>query len=460
MRRSLRLRLIVWMIALLLPASAAAGWLLVRVFANRLVRDIDVALTEEAETVAALLAKPEGGVMMETLLQHISEELDLGPGKQVAVRRGATIIGESPPGAAAFLSSHTPTDDLRMVTRTAGPPDDPTTIQIGVPASTAVNLTRRLTFILIVGIPCTVLLLAAGQWMVIGRALGPLETAAQKMEAVGVADLTTRVPTPRDNDEVGRMVLALNRMLDRVARSVEQMQRFTADAAHELRTPLTVLRTGLEITLTRERTPAEYRAALGDALQATERLTRLAEDLLALARLDAGMVPASEMAPVDVTELLQDLADAWRSRASELAVDFDLAPTPGLTIQGRLADLYRLLNNLIDNALRHSPAGGVVSLDSRRDEESVRISISDDGPGIAPGEEQKLLDRFYRGRGEKTGGSGLGLSIADMIARAHGGEIRLANRAAGGCVATLTLPRVPAVHAVAASDLKRRRVTD
>lgn len=440
MRRSLRLRLIVGILAFVVPASAAAGWLLVRVFAERLVRDIDIALAEEAGTVAALLDEPRTGDMMETLLKHISSETDLGTGKQIVVRRGAIVLGEAPPGAAAFLTAHAATADVRIGTAITGPADSPMAVQVAVPAAAAARATEQLSLLLAIGIPCVVLLLATGQWFVIGRTLGPLEAASHRMEAIGVADLTTRVPMANPDDEVGRMVQALNRMLDRVAHSVDLMQRFTADAAHELRTPLTVLRAGLEVTLTRERSPAEYRAALGDALRAGERLSTLAEDLLALARLDAGVTPAESMTQIDVTELLQDLTEAWGPRATEQGVALDLVLGEGLSIRGRLADLYRLLNNLIDNAVRHSPAGGVVRLEARRQRTVIEIAVSDDGPGIPAGEEAKVLDRFYRGRGEQTAGSGLGLSIAQMIARTHGGEIGLANRVEGGCVATLSLP--------------------
>jgi signal transduction histidine kinase len=444
MARSLRLRLIVWILAVLLPVSVAAGWLLVQVFGDRMLRDIDVALEEEAETVAAMLEQSASDNTMATVLAHVSGETDLGPGKRIVVRRGSRVIGAAPADAETVLTAP-PQPALRTVRHESGPPENRLQIVIGVPATAALRATQRLTLLLAAGIPCGLVVLTAGLWVVIGRALRPLAQASQRMEAIGIGDLDARVPVAHPEDEVGRMVLALNRMLDRLADAVGELRRFTADAAHELRTPLAVLRAGLEVTLARDRSSADYHAALADALKSTERLSELAEDLLTLARLEArAAVPAS--APVDMVELLHDLADAWHPRAAQHELTIGVQADPPLAVPGASADLYRLFNNLIDNALRHSPRGGRVQVEARRNGAGLTISVADDGPGIADDEAERVFDRFYRGRHEHDGGTGLGLSIAHAIVRAHDGSIRLANRAGGGCAATVWLP-----HAVPAS---------
>ncbi len=440
MTRSLRFRLILWMLALLVPASVAAGWLLVRVFGERLLRDIDVALQEEAVTAGELLEGPAGGDTMATLLAHVSGETDLGTGKRVAVYRRGVLIGEAPAGAAEFLTSHGP-PNLRIAKYQTGAADDPLIVTVGVPAAAAAHAAQRLTLLLAAGIPCGVLLITAGLWIVLGRALRPLQDASRRMDAIGVTDLTTRVPVDHPDDEVGRMVRALNRMLDRLARAVGEMQRFTADAAHELRTPLAVLRTGIEVALAHERSASEYRAVLNEALEGTERLSHLAEDLLTLARLEALKAQEPET-PVSINELLEDLAEAWRSRAVQRGVMLQQpCPAADLTVRGAPADLYRLFGNLIDNALRHTPRGGAVELAAEQAGDQVRCTVSDTGPGLSDADLSRVFDRFYRGRNQREPGTGLGLSIAQAIARAHDGDITLANGAQGGCVAVVSLPR-------------------
>lgn len=439
MTRSLRLRLIVSILALLLPASAAAGWLLVQVFASRLLRDLDVALEEEATTVAALLQKPASAEVMSALLAGVAAETDIGVGKRIAVRRGDTVVGEAPPGAAAQLAGAT---DLRTARAVAGPPDDRLTVVVGVPAAAALHATQRLTVLLAIGIPGGLLLIAAGLWVITGRALRPLEETSRALDAIGVGDLAVRLAGRGRDDEVGRMVAAINRMLERLAQSVAEMQRFTADAAHELRTPLAVLRTGLEVALRRDRPAAEYRAALAEALEESERLARLAEDLLTLARLEA--LPARAAAtPIDLGEMLHELGDAWTGQVAQGDVAVDVTAPPGLVVQGRAADLYRLFGNLIDNAVHHSPRPGRITLQAAARDGAARIVVADSGAGVAAHDLPHVFERFYRAAGENVPGSGLGLSIARAIARAHGGEVALANRPGGGCAAEVVLPLAP-----------------
>src|SRR5262249_13831846 len=209
MSRSLRLRLLISVMALLLPAAAAAGVLLAQVFGNRLLRALDVALDEEAATVAAVLQRPASDDMMAVVLDQIADETDLGAGKRIVVRRGATVIGEAPSGSAAVLAAAD--GSWRRATAVGGSADQPLTVEVAVPATAALHATRRLELMLLIGIPACLVVLAAGLWLVMGRALRPLEVAAQRMEAIDGTDLRARVPLANPDDEVGRMVAALNR---------------------------------------------------------------------------------------------------------------------------------------------------------------------------------------------------------------------------------------------------------
>lgn len=446
MTSSVRVRLLISVLALLLPASVAAGVLLVEIFGNRMLRDLDVGLEEEATTIAALLDRPREAVTMSDVLDQIAAETDLGLGKSVLVRRGTTVIAQAPPGASDMLASAD--SNIRQASVEAGPRNDPLTVIVAVPATAAVLATRRLTLLLIVGIPVGLFLTAAGLWWVMGRALRPLETAALEMEAIDGADLRIRVPAVNPSDEVGRMVAGLNRMLDRVAASVAELRHFTADAAHELRTPIAVLRAGLEVALTRERSAADYRLALQEALEETAQLSQLAEDLLTLVRLESR--PASTNVPIRVADMLHELADAWDTRAAQLGIALVVDADPNVDMQGSAPDLYRLFGNLIENALHHTARGGLIAMQARQSANRARVVVRDTGTGILSEDLPRVFDRFYRGRATRGPGSGLGLSIARAIAHAHGGEVAIQNWEAGGCEAVVSLP-CPAMRSLPAA---------
>jgi signal transduction histidine kinase len=440
-RRSIRTRLIVWQLALLLPLLIGAGWLLIQVFGERLLRDIDVALQEEAETVAELLATPGSSEAVTNLLSQIAAETDWGWRKYVTVTRDGQLIAEAPPGAHVVLESGK--RSLRIVRYQS--PAAAVTVSIGVSAHGAVHAQQRLRSLLAIGIPLILLLAGMSLWVVIGRALRPLENAARRLQEVAAETLSVRIPVDNPHDEVGRMVGVLNQMLDRLERAVTELRHFTADAAHELRTPLTVLRTGLEVALSRDRPASEYRAALAEALEATDRLCRLAADLLTLARLEAAAAPRTT-APVDISAMLRELADAWTDAAALRRSALEVEAPPELYAAGDPGDLYRLFTNLIENAIRHGTNGngqaaGRIVLSARQAGDRIAAAVADDGPGIAADDLPWAFDRFHRGRGHAAApGSGLGLSIAQQIARTHGGQLCLANQNKGGCVATVSLP--------------------
>lgn len=443
LRRSLRVRLIVWIAALLLPLSAVAAWLLVQVFGGRLLADIDVALREEAETVAELLARPDGAGQMPALLSHLAAETDLGPGKAVVVENAGRVVGERPPGAAAALAAET-----GLSRRIARYESGDMTVTVAVGATAALRARQRLTTILAIGAPLALAGVLFGLWLLIGRALAPLEETSRRVESIGL-DRLPRLEVANPDDELGHMVSALNRMLDRLEGAAAELRRFTADAAHELRTPLTVLRTGLEVALSRERSAAEYKETLEETLSTTSKICRLAEDLLTLARLDALAKPRAS-AHVDIAELAGDLADAWRPIAAQRDVSLEVSLPSDLSVEGDARDLYRLIGNLTENAVDHSPAGGTVRLSANAAGGGVEVVVTDDGPGIPPGDLERVFDRFFRGDGDRArrSGTGLGLAIARGIARSHGGEVWLTNRTPRGCAARVLLRMRPEGAAV------------
>jgi two-component system sensor histidine kinase QseC len=271
---------------------------------------------------------------------------------------------------------------------------------------------------LVVALP----LLGLAIWLGIGRALGPLGRLGREVAQREAGDFSP-LAAPQAPREVLPLVRSLNALLERVGRLVETERRFTADAAHELRTPLAALKTQAQVA--RGATDdAQRRHALDSVIAGCDRAARLVEQLLTLARLDPG--PGGRAAqPCELGALarqaIADLAPAALSRSIEI----ELAAREPVTVRGYADLLCVLLRNLVDNALRYSPAGSTVRVDVRRSEGMACVSVVDQGPGIAAEERAKVGQRFYRVLGTSEPGSGLGLSIVRRIAEIHGARLAL-----------------------------------
>jgi len=295
--------------------------------------------------------------------------------------------------------------------------------------------TLALVGVLLAAAVAAVVLVAAalGHWLA-GRALAPVGVMAATARDLTEHDLHRRIELHLPpGDELGELGATFNAMLDRLETAFAGLQRFTADAAHELRAPLALMRAQVDVVLRRDRTPDEYRASHRALLEEIERLSRLADQLLLLARADAGALqPTTET--VDLPELLEGIVERWRPAAvarevrleSDLPLEGEVRADPGL--------LRRLFDNLLDNALRHTPPRGTVLLSAVADDGVWRIAVDDTGPGVAPELRGHLFERFARGdpaRGRETGGAGLGLSLSAAIADVHGGSIAVEEARSG-----------------------------
>ena len=268
-------------------------------------------------------------------------------------------------------------------------------------------------------------LLAVLVWFAVTRGLKPLETLANAVRTRSPASLTPlderRVP-----EEVKPVVSSLNDLLERLTRALEMQRAFVADAAHALRTPLTAL--NLQIQLAeRAADPNERAAAFGALEQGVERATHVVEQLLTLARHEpeAGGRAVSE---VDLGTLAAEVVATDVTLAETRGIDLGLTQRdPDVAVTGERDALRTLLSNLVDNALRYTPPGGRVDVAVRRSDEGVVLEVSDTGPGIPPGERERVFDRFYRGSATDAPGSGLGLAIVSSIAARHGARAELAD---------------------------------
>jgi two-component system heavy metal sensor histidine kinase CusS len=284
-------------------------------------------------------------------------------------------------------------------------------------------------------------LLVSGGWsyLMARAALAPMERLRRSTEEITAARLDRRLPVANAHDELGRLSRTINAMIARLERSFLEIRRFTADASHELRTPLTILRTQAEVALDKSLSPAEQRDLLGGILEECERLTRLIEQLLALAREDAG-AGAMAFQPIDLSSLIQQVVEDMRPLAEARGLALLVAVDGRPSIAGEESRLRQVFYNLLDNAIKYTPEGGVVAVRVERADRSVVITVRDTGIGIPPEHLPHVFDRFYRVdkvRSREQGGTGLGLSIARGIVAAHGGQIQLTSAPDKGTTCTV-----------------------
>lgn len=290
--------------------------------------------------------------------------------------------------------------------------------------------------------------LAAGlSWRSARTALRPVEDIAATAQQIGVTgDLSRRVPAGGE-DELGKLAEAFNTMLvrlegaqDALSRSLETQRRFVDDASHELRTPLTIMRGNLELVARNPRMPAADRAAaLRDSIEEAERMTRLVDDLLALARVDAGTSLSAE--EVALGPLVRAVAEEITAVAGERVVSVTIG-SPEAKVRGFETLLRRLLENLADNAVKYTAERGAISISLVDEGNDAVVTVADDGVGMTSDEVAHAFDRFWRSdRSRERPGSGLGLAIAKTVAEAHGGRIEVTSEPDAGTTFTVRIPR-------------------
>ncbi len=293
-------------------------------------------------------------------------------------------------------------------------------------------------------LPVLVVLATLGGYWISRRALAPVDRITQDARAISATNLSARLAVPGARDELQRLTLTLNEMLDRIESSFNRVRQFTADASHELRAPLTLIHTAAEFSLRRNRTPEEVLDAMRRVLRESERTTELVNSLLFLARADASTV-AFEPSAVNLTASIAELQEqaSLLAAARQVIISFQLPAGP-VEVAGDRASLARLFLILIDNAIKYTAPGGEVSVELRAETDFALIAIRDTGIGIAKDDLPLIFDRFWRAdkvRSREMGGTGLGLSIARRIVDQHGGVVNVDSELGAGSTFFVRLPK-------------------
>lgn len=418
----------------------------------RLASDLFIAVDDELQTRAEALVHDGSSPVLDlspTDVGDIFAQLVGRDGRVIATTPGLAANGRLPIGDPATLDGPrfveaqlaTPEDPV-PVRMLATPADDGTIVIVGVAIDDQREALATLLQELAIALPVAILLAAGVGWFVAGAALRPVERIRLEAEAISASEPARRLPVPGTRDELTALGVSLNGMLDRLQAAVERERRFVDDASHELRTPLANLKAELDLAMRRSRTQEELMAALGSAAEETDRLTRLAEDLLVLARSEGGGLPIRRE-EVDVSRLVRDTVDSFAGRASTLAVALRVVADGMGTASVDPVRLRQALGNLIDNGIRHADAGGLVTVTLLQDQSGLTMTVADSGAGFPPAFLPRAFLPFSRAdavRSRSDGGAGLGLAIVQAVVEAHGGTVLARNRPESGGEVVLRIP--------------------
>ena len=369
---------------------------------------------------AAQLVAPDGSVIVSSPNITVAGPVGPDPGE-------VEVIAER------FLDE--PDDNFRVLSRSLHSAEGRLILHVATATDEVSDSVGVLRTSLLVAVPLTVALLGMVIWWLVGRALKPVEAMTREVTSITETDLDKRVPVPAADDEIRRLAVTMNRMLDRLEDGVSRLQRFVADASHELRSPLTRMRSELEVDLANpdESDAVATHHSVLDEVVATQQLV---DDLLYLARADAGQ-SFGRSRPVDLDDIV--MAEADRLRAASISVD--LAMVSAGQVMGDRTQLVRAIRNLADNAARH--ASSKVTFELHEQGGWVILVVGDDGPGVPESERERVFERFARadeGRSRDEGGSGLGLAIVrDVIVR-HGGTVAIDTESTSGARFVVRLP--------------------
>ena len=444
---TLRVRLVLWTMAInafLLLVLGGLGWIVLRrdqdqalndtleLSAAQLIAAVDVAygnFTVPADDATALIERGIWGLVLDP-----SDRVNVVVGKSVNINLSEVGLNQL---TEQRLKSG---DHIRLLRRSLS--ESPGSILVGISTLPVEQTSRNILLALVIATPVVLALSAIGGLFLAGRALKPIATITAQARQIGRDNLANRLALTGPRDEVRELAQTFDEMLDRLQDAFEVEQRFTADASHELRTPLGLLKAQITLALSRSR-DAQTLTQMMQAMEGdVDRMTRLVETLLSLARTN---LPLNQFVLINLNELLGDLVGQVQAAQANPHIQFllDAPPMFNASVMGDPDRLTQLFMNLIDNAIKYSPGGGVIRVNVKPKDFGWIIEVIDQGIGIASENLDHVFERFYRAdasRARQTGGAGLGLPIALAITKQHGGNIKAQSVANKGSTFIVWLP--------------------
>ena len=450
--KSVRLHLTLWYTAAVVVVLALYASAVFTFVQSSLSRGLDVRLRAEFQWPAEMLDKlpdgtitpydetdnstspwlqvysPEGKLLYQTMLARLTP---VPQGEELAARADGKIV--SIPDA---------TPPVRVLSGLARIGDQPVVIQVARSEAPMWQELKDLLLVLLLGLPLGVIAAGLGGFVLARRALAPVDRMAEHARLITAERLKDLLPVDNPDDELGRLATVFNETLTRLESSFERMRRFTLDASHELRTPLTAIRTVGEVGLRGRRDEIAYREIIGSMLEEADRLSQLVDRLLMLSRADS---PQSNLSAdnVNLCDLVRDVAAQLGVLAEEKqqSITLELAGNPRWT--GDELVLRQAVLNLLDNAIKYTPAGGHIRVSLAETGAGVNVEVSDNGPGIPAELHSLIFDRFFRADEARTSGSGtgLGLSIAKWAVEVNGGQLTLEDSHGVGSTFRINLPQ-------------------
>lgn len=410
--------------------------------------EVDMELHATAHEVEDILMGGEDAI--DSLRHSLRSMASLFPlSRKLCIRRGEEIIHrcENHPLSANFRLTG---GELEYRTITQGDEwyrviimdESRFTIQVAERITATEHTLVESQLLVAISIPFVILISIVGGYFLVRRILRPLDQISSKAKQITSEKLNERIPVPKTDDEISRVVTTLNNMIERLEGSFLQLEQFSANASHELRTPLTILKGELEVSLQQPRSIEEYRAVLESNLEEVKRISKTVESLFMIAKIDSKAL-VLEREPVEMLPLLEEIAGEAQHLAREREIEIESHLLPVKTVRGDAVMLVQLFLNLIDNAIKYNHRGGTVRITLREKPSMARIDVSDTGIGIPIDEQRRIYDRFYRvdkAMARRQGGAGLGLSLAKWIVDMHNGRMTLQSTPGKGSTFSVFLP--------------------